>query len=274
MNRWETETRVAKELALAAGQVIMAHRRSGITVERKAHNEPVTAADRAASDLILAGLRHAFPDDVHISEEAPDDLRRLRPGARVWYVDPIDGTQDFIDGRQGFAPQIGLCVDGEPVIGAVFRPVPGHLYWGGPAIGAFREMDGVTTAIHVSPVDTLTNLRLVASASHPSKRVAKIKAELGITRETNIGSIGVKVALIAAGEQDLYCSATTRTSVWDTCAPHAILLGAGGRFTDIYGHPLRYTDADLGHRQGLMASNGLVHDQVVRRIGSLLPPNL
>lgn len=274
MTGWENETRVAKALALEAGRLIMDYRRAGVTVERKDLNEPVTAADRASSDLIMAGLQRAFPEDVVISEEAPDDRRRLQPGARVWYVDPIDGTQDFIDGREGFAAQIGLCVDGEPVLGVVYRPVPGQLFWGGPGLGAFRERDGETAAIHVSPVDTLGDLRLVASYSHPSKRVTRIKAELGITKVTTIGSIGVKVSLIAAGDQDLYVSATTRTSVWDTCGPHAILLGAGGAFTDIFGHPLSYTSPDLGHRQGLLASNGLVHAQVVQTIRPLLPASL
>jgi 3'(2'), 5'-bisphosphate nucleotidase len=274
MEHWQTEIQVARELALAAGKVIMDYRRAGVTVERKAGNEPVTAADRASSDLILAGLRQAFPDDVLISEEAPDDVRRRQAGARVWYIDPIDGTQDFIDGRSGFAAQIGLCVDGRPVVGAVFQPVTNHLYWGGPDIGAFLDADGATRPIHVSAVDTFADVRIVVSASHPSKRVAAIKSLLGITKEFRIGSIGVKSALIAAGEQDLYCSATTKANVWDTCGPHAILLGAGGQFTNIYGEPLLYTDASVRHQQGLMASNGVLHEAVVRRIRQVLPPTL
>jgi 3'(2'), 5'-bisphosphate nucleotidase len=274
MDQWQNELRVARELALAAGQVVMEHRRAGVTVERKAGNEPVTAADRAASDLILAGLRTAFPDDVHISEEAPDDVRRRQPGARVWYVDPIDGTQDFIDGREGFAPQIGLCVDGQPVAGAVYQPATGRLYWGGPDVGAFCEAAGTSRPIHVSTVNEFPDVRLVVSASHPSKRVAQIKDLLGIHREFRVGSIGVKVALIAAGEQDLYCSATTRASAWDTCAPHAILLGAGGCFTNIYGEPLVYNGKGVAHLQGLMASNGVLHMEIARRIRHLLPPSL
>jgi 3'(2'), 5'-bisphosphate nucleotidase len=271
MDQWQSELQVARELALSAGQVIMDYRRAGVKVERKAANEPVTAADRAASDLILAGLRLAFPDDVHISEEAADDLRRREPGARVWYIDPIDGTQDFIDGRTGFAAQIGLCVGGKPVLGVVYRPVTDGLYWGGAGIGAFRDHGVESLSIHVSDVARIADLRLVASSSHPSKRVAAIKASLGITQEFNVGSIGVKVALIAEGDQDLYCSATTRSSAWDTCAPHAILEGAGGRFTDLYGEPLEYAGKTVSHLRGLMASNSLAHDELVGRIRPLIP---
>ncbi|MBC7542662.1 MAG: 3'(2'),5'-bisphosphate nucleotidase CysQ [Candidatus Sericytochromatia bacterium] len=274
MEAFSEELRVASALATAAGRLAFSMRRPGLLVDRKAANEPVTAADRAASDLIMAGLQTAFPDDIPISEEAPDDRRRLDPARRVWFIDPIDGTQDFIDGGPGFASMIGLCVGGRPRLGAVYQPTTDRLYYGGPGLGAWVTEAGTTWPIHCADTHEITAMRLVASKSHPSKRVAAIKAAMGITQEHTVGSVGVKVALIASGEQDLYVSASTRTKAWDTCGPEAIILAAGGRFTNIWGKPLQYADDSLNHTDGLMASNGPLHDMIVDRLRHLLPAHL
>ena len=111
----------ATALAERAGALVVAARAAGLVVEHKAGDEPVTAADRDASTLIVAGLHAAFPADVVVSEELEDDLARL--GAdRVWFVDPIDGTKDFIRGGDGFAVMIGLVVGGVPVVGGGHQP--------------------------------------------------------------------------------------------------------------------------------------------------------
>jgi 3'-phosphoadenosine 5'-phosphosulfate (PAPS) 3'-phosphatase len=124
----ERELAVAGSLARDAGALILGYFGTNLTVDSKQGNEPVTRADREASELIVRGLRDAFPDDVIISEEAPDDARRLDARNRVWFVDPLDGTRDFIRGRKGFAVMIGLCVDGRPTCGAVFQPHGARLY--------------------------------------------------------------------------------------------------------------------------------------------------
>jgi hypothetical protein len=110
---YDREIEIASQLARAAGALAVAIRDRGpaaLGVEHKAGDEPVTVADRAASDLIVAGLAAAFPDDVRRQRGVG-----RRPGAagasRVWFVDPIDGTKDFIRGTDGFAVMIGLCVD-------------------------------------------------------------------------------------------------------------------------------------------------------------------
>jgi 3'-phosphoadenosine 5'-phosphosulfate (PAPS) 3'-phosphatase len=141
------ELRAAATLADAAG-VVVARMRLGtdasLGVEMKPGDEPVTLADRAASDLIVAGLAQAFPDDIVISEERADNLARL--GARrVWYVDPIDGTKDFIRGSEGFAVMIGLCVDGVPLLGVVHQPRGGRTFWATPA-GAWTSAPGSAPA--------------------------------------------------------------------------------------------------------------------------------
>jgi 3'(2'), 5'-bisphosphate nucleotidase len=108
----------------------------------------------------------------------------------------------------------------------------------------------------------------VSSKSHRAPVLDQVKQELGIADEINVGSVGVKLCLIAAGVRDLYINPAARTKAWDTCGPEAILVPAGGRLSDLFGTPINYT-TELAHRRGLLASNGRVHDEVVSRMAPL-----
>lgn len=269
------ELRVARRLARAAGQVVMDIRERGqdaLQVERKAEDEPVTIADRAASELIVAGLEAAFPADLVISEERAGGLDdAARAGTRrVWFVDPIDGTKDFIRGAEGFAVMIGLCERGRPVLGVVYQPTAGGTFWAAPALGAwFARGDGPPRRLRVEPRDDVGTLRLVASASHRTHATDQVKTALGITDERNIGSVGIKLALIALGERDLYVNPTPKCKAWDTCAPQAIIEAAGGVLTDGHGDALPYDRVDLGGPRGLVACGRAAHAAVLARLAQL-----
>ena len=137
--RRELETAVA--LARRAGEGIRALHGTGLAVENKADESPVTLADREANALIVGGLEAAFPDDAILSEELPDDGSRIGR-TRVWMVDPLDGTKDFIRGREGFSVMIGLLDGASPALGVVYQPIGDKLYYatrGGGADGARGE---------------------------------------------------------------------------------------------------------------------------------------
>jgi 3'(2'), 5'-bisphosphate nucleotidase len=268
------ELRVACDLAVAAGVEILKLRRGELGVEFKPGDEPVTIADRRASELIVAGLTAAFPADVVISEELADDPRRLA-ARRVWYVDPIDGTKDYIRGADGFSVMIGLCDGAVPVLGVVHQPTTGRTYFATPDGGAHvRADDGAIAALVPSTTAAAAAAKLVVSASHRSAAIDEVKGALGIADEANIGSVGLKLCLIAAGVRDLYVNPAAKTKSWDTCAPEAILARVGGRLTDLGGQPISYAIAELGHRYGLVASNGHVHDEVIGRLGPLFAARL
>jgi 3'(2'), 5'-bisphosphate nucleotidase len=267
----DRELAVARALALRAGELILGYRGTGVAVDRKAGDEPVTRADREASELILAALAGAFPDDILISEEAPDDRRRLEPGRRVWFIDPLDGTQDFIRGLPGFAVMIGLYAEGRPRLGVVFQPVGARLFVAAPGLGARLEIDGAGRQLAVSSVSDPANVRLVASASHRDDKIDQVKSALGIADELQIGSVGLKLGLIALAERDLYVNPSSKSKAWDTCAPEAILHEAGGRITDLWGGALRYDAPDLWNRRGLLATNGHLHEAVIARLRPLFP---
>ena len=265
------ELEIAGRLARQAGELAVSLRDGDLEIELKPGDEPVTIADKRASDLVVEGLHAAFPDDVIISEENADDLRRLE-ASRVWYVDPIDGTKDFIRGDVGFCVMIGLTLEARPAVGVVYHPPSKRLFCAAPDSGAWvLPSDGEPQQLAVSDVSELTGVRLVASKSHRSPVLDQVKGVIGIASELNIGSVGLKLAIIAAGERDLYVNPSSRSSVWDTCAPEAILAEAGGRLTDGRGRPLRYDTTEVGHLHGLVASNGHLHDAAIARLAPLFP---
>lgn len=256
------ELEVALALAREAGAEAVRIRDGGaLGVELKPGDEPVTIADKRASELILAGLAKAFPDDPVISEEAPPPEGALAAD-RKWFVDPIDGTKDFIRGTDGFAVMIGLAIAGRPVLGVVYQPTLNRAFYASPD-GAF--VDGVP--LRVSQVATAGEARLVSSASHRTEAHDQVKSRLQITDELAVGSVGVKLCLIAMGVRDLYVNPSARTKAWDTCAPEAILVGAGGKLSDIFGVHVRYDE--LPQKRGLVGSNGVIHADVVGRLADL-----
>ncbi len=274
MSPFAHELAVAARIVRAAGEIARGYHRGELTVQSKAGDEPVTEADHAANAFIVAELAQAFPDDAVLSEELPDDGSRLgRP--RVWMVDPIDGTSDFILGEDGFVVMIGLAIDGKPTVGAVAHPPTHKVYAGIVGDGAWVETrDGARRPLRTSTISRPPDIRLVASKSHRSSRVDQIKRALGITDELNVGSIGLKVGLVSEAVRDLYVYGGPRTKIWDTCGPQAVLEAAGGRMSDVDGRPLVYDTPDLYNRRGIVASNGALHDFVIATLAPLVqqPP--
>ncbi len=263
------ELDTAVELARRAGERIRGFHGSGIAVDTKDDDSPVTEADRAANALIVGGLAAAFADDAILSEELPDDGSRLGKN-RVWMVDPLDGTKDFIRGRDGFSVMIGLVDGARPALGVIYQPIGDKLYFATRGQGAFLQRGGgAPERIHVSDVRELSRIRMVASKSHRTETIDKVRAELGISDELNVGSVGLKLGLIAEGVRDLYVNPGGHSKLWDACGPEALLVEAGGRLSDVRGELIDYRGRELGNVHGLIASNGVLHDDVVTRLASL-----
>ena len=274
MSAYAREVAIAAQIAREAAVLVLGYHGKELDVQFKGGDEPVSEADHAASALIVERLQAAFPDDVILSEELPDTGERLgKP--RVWMVDPIDGTRDFVRGESGFVVMIGLLVDGRPAVGAVGHPLTERVYVGAVGgAGAWREeASGERTPLHTSTLSQPPDIRLVASKSHRSARIDAVKRALQITDEINVGSIGLKIGLVSEALRDLYVYTGGRTKIWDTCGPEAILEAAGGRMTDVDGRPLVYDQADLHNRRGLVASNGPLHDFVIDAIRPIVAPD-
>lgn len=264
----QRELDVAIRLAHQAGRVIMGYYQAGVTVEHKTGDEPVTIADRESDQFISDGLRTAFPDDGLLTEESDDDRSRLHR-ERVWIVDPLDGTSDFVQGTDDFVVQIALAVSGRPVLGVIYQPTSELLLHAVHGRGAYQVRNGRTTRLRVSTTSIPSQMCLVASRSHYSPPVEDARRALGITAIKHMGSVGLKVALLARGECDLYL-ATTIAREWDMCAPHAVLLEAGGKLTDPCGDDILYNEPEIGTCRGLVGSNGLTHARIVKTVAPFL----
>ncbi len=129
----------------------------------------------------------------------------------------------------------------------------------------------VVRTLDVPPVDDPGAIRLVASLSHRGESIDRVRAALGIHDELNVGSVGLKLGLIARGDRDLYVNPESHSSLWDTLAPEVILAEAGGRLTDLAGAPIDYRAPGVRNLRGLVASNGRLHDRVLAALGPLFP---
>ncbi|GAC1400265.1 MAG: 3'(2'),5'-bisphosphate nucleotidase CysQ [Pyrinomonadaceae bacterium] len=266
------ELRVACELARRAGETAMNfYGKESLHIERKGEfAEPVTEADFAANEIIVEGLRAAFPEDGLLSEELTDDITRLAC-PRLWVVDPLDGTKGFIAGDGDFAVQIGLAIEHESALGVVYLPAKNVLYWAVRERGAWIENGNAQAQqLRVSSKMDLHETRLAVSRSHRSPRMSRVVKTLGVREEVARGSVGVKVGLLVERRCDIYVHLSPHTKHWDTCAPEIILSEAGGRMTDLWGASFRYNLRDVQNHNGVVATNNALHDELIRRLAPLL----
>ena len=265
------ELRVAIELARASGAEALTYYGKPLKVEHKGEqDEPVTQADRAVNELIVRTLREAFPEDGILAEESVDTARRLNR-ERVWMVDPLDGTKGFIAGSGDFAVQIGLAVEGRALLGVVYAPATDVLYWAAPGVGAWVKRPNLDAErVRVSRQKDVKKMMLAESRSHRGPRMDAVVRALGVGAEVKRHSVGIKVGLLVERQCDLYIHLSPKTKQWDTCAPEAILHGAGGRMTDLWGEPLLYNTPDTLNRNGLIASNGVAHEEIVETVARLM----
>lgn len=273
-SRYQREIEVATELGRAAGAILLKHYHSPFLVEQKVNAlqelEEVTAADREANDLIVHRLLTEFPDDGILAEESKDTERRLAK-ERVWLIDPMDGTKNFIQRDGDFAVQIGLAVKGEVVAGVVYQPVRDVLYRAALGEGSWiEERDKPAARLRVSNEMKAANMVLASSRSHRSPRMERVVDSFGFRNEMRRGSVGVKIGLIAEQQADIYLHLSPSTKQWDTCAPQIILEEAGGRLTDLFGEPLRYNGVRIDNRNGIVATNGAAHQMVIEKLKPLL----
>jgi len=271
----EKELETAAALARKAGEKILEFYALEIIAEEKFgvdnFSEPVTIADKTASRIIVEGLAAVFPDDGILSEEETDVIEIRTSRNRVWMIDPIDGTWGFIKKDGDFGVQIGLTENGEAVLGVVFLPFHGDLYCAVKGDGAFLIESGKPPArLQVSGKTDFTEIHLASSRNHRSPKMHRIIEDLRFKKEIQRGSVGLKVGLIARQTADLYIHLSPRTKFWDTCAPQIILEEAGGKLTDLFGFPFRYDLNDVQNHNGILATNGAIHDEVLQRLKPLL----
>jgi 3'(2'), 5'-bisphosphate nucleotidase len=268
------ELEAAIALAHRAGAAIMDFYQTSFLVEEKLGvdnlAEPVTEADRRASEIIVAGLLESFPDDGILSEELADTDERLSK-RRVWMIDPIDGTYGFVERTGDFAVQIGLTIAGEAVLGVVYEPLVERLFWAVKDAGAWLELPAKEPQqLKVSGKTRFPEMIVAASRSHYNPRQRRVKEYFRFRSEIRRGSVGVKIGLLTMRECDVYINFSPRTKQWDSCAPQIILEEAGGAMTDIFGDKIIYNTPNIQNLNGLVSSNGAAHAAIIKKLKPLL----
>ncbi len=268
---FEIELQTAERAALAAGAILLAHYARGeIVVEHKADRSPVTQADHDANATIVEILGAAFPSDALLTEELPDDTAARLRERRVWIVDPLDGTRDFVARTGQFSVHVGLAIDGQAVVGAVYQPVIGALFSASRGAGAWRTSGRARTPLRVSETATISELRVGVSRLNAAGRLGQCLAMNGLTDRAVAMGASTKHMALAAGELDAVVNLSPGEQEWDTCAPEVVIREAGGVFSDGDGAPFRYNQRDLGHYRGSVATNRACHAAMV----ALLRPHL
>ncbi len=231
------------QIAYQAGKVIMEVYDAGFSVEQKTDHTPVTEADLAANKVIESSLKELTPHLPILTEEAkPTPYSERQTWPRYWLIDPLDGTREFIKRNGEFTVNIALIDGDESVLGVVYAPVIGVLYYAAKGQGAFKqESTNKPKAIHVR--EKCNRKTIVACGrSHPTEEIKAFLGNLGEHEIIRVGS-ALKSCLVAEGKADLYARLGP-TSEWDTAAAQCVVEEACGAITDTSMQRLRYNTKD------------------------------
>ena len=228
-----------RQIAAEAGEAILKTYDGPAEIELKEDDSPLTQADRAAHDCIVAALANLTPNIPVLSEESEGIPTEERLGwNRFWLVDPLDGTKEFIKKTGQFTVNIALIENGEPTLGVVLAPASDLEYFAARGSGAFKRLgQAEPVLIRVAEPDK-ARLRIVASRDHAGPKVAAMLEQLPDAELVSMGS-SLKFCLVAEGAADLY-PRFGRTMEWDIAAGHAVLAAAGGSVRTLDGADLLY----------------------------------
>ena len=227
------------DIAREAGRAILAVYHQDFSVEHKADESPLTAADLASHRVIVQRLGEIDPSIPVLSEEGADiPFEQRRAWPRYWLIDPLDGTREFVKRNGEFTVNIALIDEGRAVAGVVHVPVSGISYVGQLNEGAWKiDADDKSQPIQVNKKRPRT-LRVAGSRSHAGDSLKRFLDRVGDHEIVSMGS-SLKLCLVAEGAADIY-PRLGPTSEWDTAAAQAVVEAAGGSVTDTQLQPLRY----------------------------------
>ena len=217
-----TDAELAAHLAEVAGRLLLEVRAAGVFSAEALGK----AGDQTANQFLIHAIREQRPDDGLLSEEEQDNFERLAH-ARVWIIDPVDGTREYGEQRSDWAVHVGLAIDGVPAIGAV----------GLPGLGLVLRSDQPPP---LPPAATIP--RMLVSRTRPAREAVAV-AEALEAELVPMGSAGAKAMAIARGEAEIYLH-TGGQFEWDSCAPAAVAIACGLHVSRADGTPLVYNQPD------------------------------
>lgn len=238
-------------LAAEAGALAMRHWRGSFEQWEKSPGNPVSEVDMAVNAMLQERLRQLDPEAGWLSEETADSAERLMK-TRVWVVDPIDGTRDFIRGKRGWCISIALAEGGRPLLGVLDAPARGEHWRASAGGGAWRNGHPLAASQRLA----------LPGARVPADVLPRADQDLACVDRPN--SIALRIAMVSADEADML--ATLRWgNEWDIAAAALIAQEAGATVTDAHGAPLRY-NSTKGEAFGVLACAPAIHQAAVARL--------
>ena len=246
----ETVIRLCKEVS---PKVLEIYNSNNLGVEIKEDNSPVTKADKYVDKYLRDNLSTIFPSIGFLTEESVDDLSRLDK-EYIWIIDPIDGTKDFVAHDDQFSINVALCHRHEIVLGVIYAPVSGNLYYAIKEAGSYSEISGIKTKLKVS--NRRDNLRVITSKFHLND-IERNMIDKYKDRFECVFAYGssLKGCLIARGDAELSYRFSSGTKEWDTAAMGLILNEAGGFLLKLDGAPIAYNRTDVHNHGGYIICN-------------------
>ena len=252
------DRQLAVEAAKAAGELALGYFGGAVETWEKSPNNPVCEADLALDRLLHERLLGARPGYGWLSEETADDAERLGR-RRLWVVDPIDGTRDFLRGRTGWAVSVALVEDGVPIVAALYAPARQQLFVAEAGKGATLNGE----PIHIGGCDSVTGCRIPADISTINASYWPDRWEAEAVEKPN--GLALRIAKLAIDEADAFFEGRPMGE-WDIAAAALILSEAGGTITDREGAPLRF-NKPVPRLRGVIAAVPAIHAEVLRRVG-------
>ncbi|WP_224269187.1 inositol monophosphatase family protein [Haloprofundus salinisoli] len=262
MNDPEAREHLVVDVAHEGGELALDSFRQDLTVETKAGPlDAVTAADRNVQRHIVERITERFPDDDIVGEE-DDAAKDVPENGLAWVIDPIDGTNNYVAGDRRWATSVALVEDGEPRTAANYLPAIGESY---VSTGDETTRDGDPVRVSETSASETFVIDPIFGLSRPERRALARVAERIVTEFGDLRRVGsgqTTLSMVANGELDAAVS-TVELSPWDTIAGVFLVRQAGGTVTDPSGDRWRHDS------QGLIASNGAAHDELVGAFGTL-----
>jgi 3'(2'), 5'-bisphosphate nucleotidase len=243
-----------------AGQLAQQLSKEQFAVSQKGPGDFVTSVDLQVDQLLTQKFQAWFPEDGIITEENAGSRARFgKTPERLWLIDPVDGTDDFIHGRGGYAVMVGVLQDYQPLAGWIYHPQTDQLYFGGPNWGVFSRVgnhdpESIPLQAPIPPAPGFCPIMI----GDKDLRVygAAISAEIPTAQFYTLGSFGLKVMQVIQARAGLYLYLNLRVKLWDTTGPLALARAAGLVCCDLQGQPLRFSP-------NAITAESLAHEQTI-----------
>ena len=247
-----------------AGEKILEIYETDFSTEKKEDDSPITQADIESNKILKEVLGET--GITILSEEDTDDKKRLSE-EKVWIIDPLDGTTDFVNRTGEFTIMVGLVENQKSVLGLIYWPIKKKMYLAESGKGAFCYNEK-WEKIEVTMMAELQNCHALVSRHHLSEKEKKLLDEMEISVVSEMGS-SLKVTEIATGNAEVFVTTTDKMKQWDTCASNCIISEAGGKMTDLFGNEFSYNTEVVFHEKGILVTNGSIHQDALDAVSRL-----